>query len=1497
MRLLPAAVLAGVLLAASLTASAPAYAAVGAWTQQASNVVYTFYDVSCPSATTCFAVASAGWIDRTTDGGATWTATNAGAGTTILSISCPTTATCFTADNTGRVLHTTDGGTTWTAQTLSQYSALSNISCPSVSVCYTANGYTTKDGGATWTQPQVVAGQDVSCPSVTMCIAVRSSGTAILETTDGGATWTVQASASTTPNAVFCLNTSFCVVATNGPSILKTTNGGTTWTTWTSPGGGIQFLDVACLSPSFCMAPFGSSSLWQTSDGGMTWSYSDTGTGSNLYAITCPGAGGCIAVGGNLNGGTIARYQAPVPTITGQPSSGVEGTSGSVTVATISGGILPYSATIDWGDGISSPATVTSGGVGGGYSVTGTHAYAEEGSYTATVTAIDGGASTVSATSTVSVRDASLTGSGNTIVATEGANVSGVVATFIDADPAAVASDYSATIDWQDGSSSAGTISANPDGSFSVSASHTYSEEKTFYAAVTITDATAKAIPTATVNVADSPLTGSGKMIAATEGASFSGPVSSFTDGDPGGTASDYSATITWGDGATSAGTIAANASGGFDVNGTHTYTEEGNRTATVSITDVGGANASASASVAVADTSIVGTARTISSQEGTSFSGIVASFSDGDPAGATSDYSATITWGDGHTSTGTVTIDPSGGFDVSGASTYAEEGAYAVGVAVTDAGGASVTVASTANVTDAALTASVKPISASEGTAFSGVVANITDGDPAGTAADYSGTITWGDGATSAATIAVDPNGGFDISGSHTYAEEGNNQVSVNIADGGGASTTASGTATVNDAGLSAVGKPISATEGSPFAWTVASFSDADPAGTATDYSATISWGDGSSSAGTITANASGGFDVSGSHTFAEGGNPAVSVNVTDAGGGAATATSTATIGDPALTASAVNISATEGASFAGMVATFTDADASTTVADYAVNISWGDGHTSAGTVASDGHRGYIVSGSNAYAEDGSATVSISVTDSGGGSTSATGTATIHDATISATAAAVNATEGATFSGPVATITDNDPAGAPADYTATITWGDGHKSAGTIAANGLGGFTVSGNNTYAEEGTDQMSVTVTDAGGSSTTVTTTANVVDAGLTTTAKIFNATEGIAFSGVVATFSDANPGATASDYTASINWGDGHISAGTVASDGAGAFNVTGTNTYAEEGPSNLTVTITDAGGTTATASPSASVLDATLSANPQPLHVVEGATFSGTVLTFTDADPLGSASEFTASINWGDGHTTSGTVTGSNGTYAVAAGNTYTEEGTLNLSVTINDAGGANLIANTTAVVADAGLTASAKVVSATEGAPFSGVVASFTDADPAGTATDFTATISWGNGHSSSGTIAANGTGGFNVSGVNTYAEEGTQTVKVTITDSGGATAVANSTANIGDAALTVKGKAFTATRKQAFTTTVASFTDADPSGVTTDYTGTINWGDGSAVTSCPTSLCSFSLNSGTFSINGTHTYTSKGTYLVTISVKDSGGYLAPSVTSTVTVS
>jgi hypothetical protein len=93
------------------------------------------------------------------------------------------------------------------------------------------------------------------------------------------------------------------------------------------------------------------------------------------------------------------------------------------------------------------------------------------------------------------------------------------------------------------------------------------------------------------------------------------------------------------------------------------------------------------------------------------------------------------------------------------------------------------------------------------------------------------------------------------------------------------------------------AAGVPVSATAGTQFSGTVATFTEAVPDTVALDYTATINWGDGTSTtAGTVSASG-GGFAVSGSHTYASGGTYATSVKITDVQGATATATSTATV------------------------------------------------------------------------------------------------------------------------------------------------------------------------------------------------------------------------------------------------------------------------------------------------------------------------------------------------------------------------------------------------------------------------------------------------------------------------------------------------------------------------------------------------------------------------------------------------------------------------
>src|SRR5207302_853986 len=59
--------------------------------------------------------------------------------------------------------------------------------------------------------------------------------------------------------------------------------------------------------------------------------------------------------------------------------------------------------------------------------------------------------------------------------------------TFTDPDSSAVATDYAATIEWGDGTTTTGSVSGSA-GSFSVSGSHTYAEENSYPLTVTISD-------------------------------------------------------------------------------------------------------------------------------------------------------------------------------------------------------------------------------------------------------------------------------------------------------------------------------------------------------------------------------------------------------------------------------------------------------------------------------------------------------------------------------------------------------------------------------------------------------------------------------------------------------------------------------------------------------------------------------------------------------------------------------------------------------------------------------------------------------------------------------------------------------------------------------------------------------------------------------------------------------------------------------------------------
>jgi hypothetical protein len=147
----------------------------------------------------------------------------------------------------------------------------------------------------------------------------------------------------------------------------------------------------------------------------------------------------------------------------------------------------------------------------------------------------------------------------------------------------------------------------------------------------------------------------------------------------------------------------------------------------------------------------------------------------------------------------------------------------------------------------------------------------------------------------------------------------------------------------------------------------------------------------------------------------------------------------------------------------------------------------------------------------------------------------------------------------------------------------------------------------------------------------------------------------------------------------------------------------------------------------------------------------------------------------------ATIDWGDG--TSSTSD------SFVATHTYAEAGTYHGTVTYADDCGTHTVAFHVKVN-DAALSAVASAMSATAGRPFTGTVATFTDANPSASPRDFSATINWGDGQYSAAAIGPHA-GGFIVTGSHTYSAAGSYPTTITISDVGGARSTARGAAAV----------------------------------------------------------------------------------------------------------
>jgi PKD repeat protein len=510
---------------------------------------------------------------------------------------------------------------------------------------------------------------------------------------------------------------------------------------------------------------------------------------------------------------------------------------------------------------------------------------------------------------------------------------------------------------------------------------------------------------------------------------------------------------------------------------------------------------------------------------------------------------------------------------------------------------------------------------------------------NPAGEVSEqFTFAIDWGDGTdldTGLVTIdvfgsaGVPTQGSFD--GSHIYADNGVYTVTVTVSDDDGGTVNKTFTVTVNNVAPNLIVAPDQVVdEGSLLSVTnIGQFTDPgfdnplNEGGETTEtFTYSIDWGDGTPpDMGVATIDVLGGPGVltagsfDGSHIYADNGVYTVTITVMDDDGGVASDTLTVIVNNVAPTLVVPGDQMVDAGSLLSLpdIGQFTDPGFDNPLnpegevtEQFTFAIDWGDGtpvDSGPGTIDMFGSPGMLTKGSfdgsHVYASDGVYTVTVTVSDDDGGTTSDAFLVTVKSAApILITAPDQTINEGALLS-----VTDIgqfiDPrAGGSESYSFTIQWGDGlPNSSGpaTIDSQGEGPTTGSfnGAHIYADNGLYTVTVTVTTADGRSATETLLVTVHNVAPTL---VVPGNQSVALGSTlsitdIGQFTDPgfdNPlnaeGETTERFTFAVNWGDAlFISSGPGAIDTPGMNGVLTAGSFDAQhifgAPGTFTVTVT------------------------------------------------------------------------------------------------------------------------------------------------------------------------------------------------------------------------------------------------------------------------------------------------------------------------------
>jgi len=885
----------------------------------------------------------------------------------------------------------------------------------------------------------------------------------------------------------------------------------------------------------------------------------------------------------------------------------------------------------------------------------------------------------------------------------------------------------------------------------------------------------------------------------------------------------------------------------GTGVTVNHVYTDDGNYTVTLTVTDNRGATDSTNATKTILNRSPLAgfteSAETAYTSDAITFNASLSYDPDG--------YIVSYFWdfGDGSNATEAIVEHA-----------YIENGTYIVTLTVTDDDGATNSAASTKTVWNR------PPIAffiESTETAYTNeiIIFNASDSyDPDGTVVSY----FWdfGDG-TNATGVVVD----------HAYAEDGNYTVSLLITDDDEATASTSATKTVLNT------PPVASfTESAEIVYT--SETIAFNASNSYDSDGAIvsyfwDFGDGTNITGVVVG-----------HAFVDNGNYTVTLTITDDDGATGTVAAVKTVlNRPPIASFTESVETVDTGEFIMFNASDSyDPDGSI------VSYFWdfGDGNNATGVIVE-----------HAYADDGTYVVTLTVTDDDGTTDTTTSIKTALNrlpvTSFSETAETVYTGETITFNA----SSSYDPDGTIVSYF--WSFGDGTNATGEIVEHAYendGNYTVTLTATDDDGATDSTTSTKTvlnrppvalftesaetvyageiitfnasnsyDSDGTLVSYfwdfgdgkNGTSNVInhvyaDDGIyTVTLKVTDDDGGTDSSSATKTVLNRPPIATFTESAATVykgeiiyfNASDSYDPDGSIISyfwdfgDGANATGVTVEHTYANDGSYTVTLTVTDNDGATDTTSATKTIL------NRLPVAIFTESTetaYIGEIITFNASDSY-DPDGYIVTYFWdfGDGTNTTGII----------ADHIYSTNGTYIVTLTVNDDDGASdSIASTKTILRNeppaAIYTESAETVYTAEIIYFNASDSYDSDGYIVSYFWDFGDTV--------------NATG---ITVNHAYVDDGIYTVTLTVTDNRGAASSTNATKTILNRAAIAL---FTESAETVYTSEAITFNATesyDPDGTILEYFW--DFGDGT---------------------NGTgiiveHSYTDNGSYMVTLTITD----------------